>query len=508
MKVCSAAYMRALYHHYQNTSDEVVRSLFVYVQQELKPRVEAAYRALAAKALTWEPTSERYRRIVERLRVDAVTESGKLSELEAQVSKMGNAYTEIISNQRVVLDTPVTMHVLASMIESEPNREERRRLWLLRAARMIEDYDAIDGLFLEAVALRRQIARSAGAKNYLAYAWQSRYRTDYTPGDALGWLQDVRDVFSGAQERFTNLFMQRLEVDQLRPWDLDAIQTQGETRNRFSETSYLQAIEAAFRSLSPGFAAVVTEMVEKGHIDLINRPNKAGGNFATVLTPNSEPLVSCNGTGNLGDLRVMLHETGHAVHFAFASRSALSFEAFPRQEICEFAAYTFQTLASEQLVATGTITPDELEEFKLFILSSVLQKFRNIESTERFQHWLYTHEGILEAASLDEAWSRFYNDQGVDWTGHERYRDKGWQQSVVFSQPFYSIEYVISWIGTLLFISRFREDPVEMIARFERALTYGRKRTVQETFADLSIQFPFRRREIERAAAIFDQEFM
>ena len=115
---------------------------------------------------------------------------------------------------------------------------------------------------------------------------------------------------------------------------------------------------------------------------------------------------------------------------------------------------------------------------------------------------------VPKAAELDEAWSRFQNDTNVDWSSHEQYRNKGWQQPTVFCQPFYSIEYVISWLSTLLFIGRWRENPEEMIARFERGLSYGRKRTVQETFGELGINFPFQKQEVKQAAAIFEQEFM
>lgn len=508
MKPCSAAYMRALYHHYQNVSDETAKSHFIYVQQELKPKVEAAYRKLVAKAVTWEPTTERYKRVVERLQVEAMTENAETSGLEARVSKLCNRYTATISKQRVLLDKPVTMQIVASAINSEPEREKRRHLWLQRERTMADDYRAIDELFLEAVNLRQQVAKSAGAKNYLEYSWLDRYRTDYTPSDCLRWLNDVRDAFSGVQQSFVDFLTARLETDRLRPWDLDATQTQRGVRRRFDEASYFQAIETTFRALSPKFADIVTDMAHKGHINLMNRPNKAGGDFATILTPNSEPLVSCNGTGGLGDLRVMLHETGHAVHFALSSRDALSFEAFPRQEIAEFSAYTFQTLASERLESSGIISTSELKEFKLFILSTVLQKFRNIDSVERFQHWLYVQKTPPTAAALDKAWSRFQNDRFVDWSGHEQYRDKGWQQPTVFSQPFYSIEYIISWLGTLLFIEQFRERPKEMMSSFERVLTYGRQKTIQEIFAELGIEFPFQKHGIIQAAAIFEREFM
>jgi oligoendopeptidase F len=508
MKPCSAAYMRALYHYYQNISDKTAKARFNYVRHELTPKVEAAYRKLVAKALTWEPTTERYKRVVDRLQADATTENAETSELEAQVSKLCDGYNHIISRQRVVLDEPVTMQMVASVISSEPDRGKRRHLWLQREKQMADDYSSIDELFLEAIGLRQQIAKSAGTRNYLEYSWLEKYRTDYTPDDCLHWLDDIRDTFSGVQQRFVNFLATRLEIDQFRPWDLDVTQTQGDLRHRFNDASYLQAIETAFRALSPKFADIVTDMAQKGHIDLMNRPNKAGGNFATILTPNSEPLVSCNGTGSLGDLRVMLHESGHAVHYAMSSRNALSFEAFPRPEICEFAAYTLQTLASEQLVSSGIISLSEMKEFKLFILSTVLQKFRNIDSIERFQYWLYVQANVPTAAELDEAWSRFQNDTSVNWSNHEQYRNKGWQQSTVFCQPFYSIEYVISWLSTLLFIGQWRENPEEMIARFERGLGYGRKRTVQETFGELGINFPFQKQEIKQAAAIFDQEFM
>lgn len=508
MKPCSAAYLLSLYRHYQNIDDEQAKAHYTYVRQELQPQLEARYRKLATKAIAWKPTDERYARILKRLNLETATENANTSQLEAQVSTICDTYTRTVTKQHVLIDAPLTMQTVVARINSEPEGKKRRHLWLEREKRLAEDYNTIDGLFLKAVGLRREIAKSAGAKNYLEYSWLDRYRTDYTPGDTISWLHDLQIAFSGIQQRFSAYLAARLKVDKLRPWDQDVIQTRSGGNHRFDEAGYLYAIESAFGALSPNFAIIVRDMIRKGHIDLMNRPNKAGGNFATVLTPQAEPLVSCNGTGSLGDLRVMLHETGHAVHYALSSRKALSFEAFPRQEICEFAAYTFQTLTSEYLVSNGTMNRAERGEFNLFVISTVLQKFRNIEGIERFQHWLYTQEEVPSVEALDEAWSGFQTDQGVEWSAHEEYRNKGWQQPLIFCQPFYSIEYVISWLGTLLFLGHYREKPEAMIEHFERVLSYGRKRTIQETFAELDIQFPFRKRDIEQAAGVFELEFM
>src|SRR5262249_52359990 len=47
----------------------------------------------------------------------------------------------------------------------------------------VREREAFDSLFLELVALRRQLARNAGLSDYRAYRWREMNRLDYTPAD-------------------------------------------------------------------------------------------------------------------------------------------------------------------------------------------------------------------------------------------------------------------------------------------------------------------------------------
>jgi oligoendopeptidase F len=385
------------------------------------------------------------------------------------------------------------------------SRNEREQIWTTIQNRLLEDAPEIQAIFFDLVKLRNQKARTLGFTDYPSYIWQAKHRIDYTPSDSLQLLDYVNEVFADAQETLKSFKAKTLDTLELRPWDVDISFELAETRT-LSEQEFLTITQQVLDSLSPAFSAVLEAMISKGHIDIMNRPNKTTVSYTTSLTRTDEPLVFINCTGNPDNLKAVFHELGHAIHHAHLGPGKLYFEKSGPKEVNEFFAYSIQTLGAQKLMELDLFTASEKRAYQLSMLCNVLEMFEYINRVERFQQWAYRKKN-LSNADVDGFYERLAYDPLINWSGYTHIQRKQWQSYSVLISPFYSIEYVISWLATLIFVQKLNDKP-EMLGQFKYALSRGNTKTARETFAMLDINFPFSKKEVKIARESFEKLFL
>ena len=503
----SDLYTGALWQFYQDTSDEVASTRFTALQRDFRPQVEQLEQDLTQKAVRHGTSDPELKIMLDAQQLEMSVQHPENAPLKTTLGSLSNRFNTLVSKQTVTLEKVVTLSEVRTRIQNEGDGTVREELWSSLQIRKAQDSEEVDALFLEAFAARKQIALNVGLPSYREVSWRSKKRTDYSPDDTLRWLDAIAEVFEDTQRRHAERSAARLKVKRLHPWDLEVTQTKRPSVRRFAEADYLNALWLAYDSISPGFGEIVSTMTKRHHIDLMGRPNKVTTNFSTLLTTHNEPLVSCNASGDVNDLRVQLHECGHAVHLGLSGRGKHFFNKIAPHEICELMAYTLQMIGGEALLKTGVLEEVEVTYFRHFVLDALLRIFQTYDRVERFQHWLYQASTPLSVEELDDAWLQLHPDPLVDWRGYEFVRKKGWHHAHIMNFPFYSIEYVIAWIGTLLFLERYRREPSTMVSKLQQSLHFGNTRGVAQTLAALDIPFPFRKRDIVEAHHSLLHEF-
>jgi oligoendopeptidase F len=488
-----------------NTADEVAKERYETFHKQELPKIQEVWNQLTIHATKFETTDPRYMRIVERLKVDAQTSSPTAVDLQTQENERTSRYKVITSQQKVDLGETKTLIQAKNILKMSQSRDERERIWSAVQNRLLEDAPEIQAIFFDLVKLRNQKAKALGFNDYPAYIWQAKHRIDYTPSDSLQLLDYVNEVFADAQETLKSFKAKTLDTLELRPWGVDISFELAETRT-LSEQEFLTITQQVLDSLSPAFSAVLEAMISKGYIDIMNRPNKTTVSYTTSLTRTDEPLVFINCTGNPDNLKAVFHELGHAIHHAHLGPGKLYFEKSGPKEVNEFFAYSIQTLGAQKLMELDLFTASEKRAYQLSMLCNVLEMFEYINRVERFQHWAY-REKDLSNADVDGFYERLAYDPLINWSGYTHIQRKQWQSYSVLISPFYSIEYVISWLATLIFIQKLNDKP-EMMGQFKQALSQGNTKTARETFAMLDINFPFSKKEVKIARESFEKLFL
>ncbi|MGL4612211.1 MAG: M3 family metallopeptidase [Trueperaceae bacterium] len=491
------AWFNALWHKNQDTASVQATGWYKTIVEEFVPQFEEVFSSLNTLAQQAKKTSGRLERIRRRMN-SATTNSREEIELSTKISLLSNEFQTLASQQVIDFEGPLNVMAASVLLGKESSSDRRKDIWLKIQERKQIDAAKSQDLMLKLLDLRRQIATASGLKDYREYCWKKKERDSYTPDDALTMLSSVESIFADSYKTLANIQMDYLEVNSYMPWDTVALIAAPELERKLTEEDYIGLVERAFASSDREFGEVVRGMVGRGHFDLLSRNNKSSYNFCGTFYTVNEPAVSCNLSGDLIQLNTAFHEFGHAVHHSFMNEGTLYFEKGAPYEISEFAATAFQLLGYGVLEEIGFTTKEALR-FRFGMLVNKLNLVREITSLDRLQHWLYSQDKTLTIPDINAKFLELTSGQPEDWSGHEHFKPLGWHHAHVISEPFYTVEYVISWIGALIFYETYVLDKGRALTALKAAMRLGYSRDTIAIFEVLGIQFPFGESEIVRA---------
>jgi oligoendopeptidase F len=493
----------------EDTADEIAKAAYLDFVQEVLPRLEPVADRLNRKLLevpdyrppaALEPAWANLRDQVELYRDANVP-------LHAAEAALNQRYGEIVGRTRVVLDGEEITVAAAMAKLDEPDRALRERAYRAIDAAREEHRPSLDALFLELAQLRERMAGHADLPDYRAFAWRSMHRHEYTPADAVALHEAV------AQELVPRLRAQRdrrrarMGVSALRPWDLHADPDGRPPLVPFSDVAELESgLSRMFQALDPELGHDF-ELLRDGWMDLEPRKSKVPGlGYQSYFPVSRRPYVYWSAVGTDNDLLTMRHEAGHAFHSIATERAwPLLKHGAERPEVNELAAQALELLTLPHLARDhgGFYEPADAARSQAMLLDRVFGLLVSICQVDAIQHWIYGRPAdALTAEGIDAAWSDLQDrfDTGVDWSGLERARSKGWHVIHVFQFPFYYLEYGLAYLGALQLWERSLTDPAAALAGYRRMLALGGTRPIDELYAAAGIEFRFDRATVARLA--------
>jgi oligoendopeptidase F len=356
---------------------------------------------------------------------------------------------------------------------------------------------------------RHQVALNAGFSNYRDYKFKELGRFDYTVADCEAFHHAIQTHIVPLVDRIYAHKQQTLQLDTLKPFDVDAEPVGQQPLSPFNNgDELLQKSIQAFRQLNPYFAECLETMQAMNRFDLNSRPGKAPGGYNCPLAETGAPFIFMNAAGTADDVVTMMHEGGHALHSFLAHPLSLNaFKEYP-MEMAELASMSME-LFSMDVWANFYTNPNDLRRARLEELERVLSIFPWIASIDRFQHWLYTNPGHT-VEQRTQAWLNIhqtYSGNVLNWGGLEQYRANLWQKQLhLFEVPFYYIEYGIAQLGALQMWRNYKANPQNTLKQYMAALALGGTRTLPELYATAGIQFDFSDATIQQLSEFVRQE--
>lgn len=412
--------------------------------------------------------------------------------LEVECDKQEQQYQKLFGSLTVEYDGQTRTIYQMAKHQEETDRDVREKTWRLVADRMLQAAPQFDDIYDKLIALRNKVATNAGFANYRDFAFAAKERFDYTPEDCERYHAAIEKHVVPLMRKLGEDRRRKMNVDQLRPWDL-SVDPEGRAPLRPFKTAdeLLEKCRTIFSKVSPDFVETIDVMKTNGTFDLDNRMGKAPGGYQHSFELRKLPFIFMNATGLQSDVETLLHEGGHAFHFWYSRNEPLSFQRHAPIEFCEVASMSMEFMAGRHL--EEFYSKDEAERARRDHLEHILWVFTWVATIDAFQHWVYTHP----LHTHDER-ATFWNSLmvrfggGEDWTGLEATRTTRWQrQSHLFTSPFYYIEYGIAQIGALQMWQQDLKDPAKAVANYRKALSLAGTKPLPQLFAAAELKFDF-----------------
>jgi oligoendopeptidase F len=481
-----------------DTENKSLEEAFNYfcmeIQPQIQPLADALNKKLMATSLLSELEKEKYHTYLRSIRKSIELFREENIPLQAELSVMQQQFGQITGAMMVTVNGEEFTLQQASKFLENPDRKLREEVYHKIQERRLQDKDKLDELYDKLIALRNKEAQNAGFDNYRDYRFKELGRFDYTKEDCYQFHAAVKQHVLPLVNDIYRKKKEKLGLNDLRPWDMDAEPEGQEPLRPFKTGEELldKSIEC-FNKLRPFFGQCLQKMKELQHLDLESRKGKAPGGYNCPLAESGAPFIFMNAAGQMHDVTTMVHEGGHAVHSFLAHPLKLNgFKEYP-MEIAEVASMAMELFSMDHW-DTFFENKEDLARAREHQLERVISIFPWIAIIDKFQHWVYEHPAHTHEERTD-AWVSIlkeFQDDVVNYEGLDAYRSNAWQRQLhLYEVPFYYIEYGIAQLGAIGMWKQYKANSGQALDNYCNALSLGGTKTLPELYKTAGLEFDF-----------------
>ena len=481
-----------------DTQDKTLEAAFNFYCTELQPNIQPYADALNKKLvnhpLTKDLDTNQYftylrsvRKNIELFREENIPLQSELAVMQQQFGVISAKMTVTINDEEYTLQQ-------AAKFFHHPDRNLREEAYRKIQQRRLEDTAPLNNLYTKLLEKRNKEAQNAGFDNYRDYRFKELGRFDYTKQDCFNFHEAVKQHVLPLVNIIYKKKKEKLGVDILRPWDIEAEPSGTPALQPFSTSKELIDLSIeCFSKLRPFFGDCLIKMNSLNHLDLESRKGKAPGGYNCPLAESGAPFIFMNAAGQMQDLITMVHEGGHAVHSFLAHPLPLTgFKEYP-MEIAEVASMSMELFSMEHWEVFFS-DAEQLKRAREYELERVITIFPWIAIVDKFQHWIYEHP-IHSNEERTAEWNKIlteFSDNVIDYSGLESFRSNLWQKQLhLFEVPFYYIEYGIAQLGAIGMWKQFKLNKEQALNNYCNALALGGTKTLPQLFETAGLKFDF-----------------
>lgn len=292
-------------------------------------------------------------------------------------------------------------------------------------------------VFVQLVALRQQIAAYAGYDSYPEFAYDFYYYRDYTPEQALSYMDNIQVELAG-------LYIALYSSD---TWYYDYRQTPVKATYHF--------VQSCAETMGGTIAEAFSLLDEAKLYDISYSENKLDSSFVVFLSSYEEPFIFMNPDQLRSDYLTLAHEFGHfANHFASSGSNA-------GIDVAEVFSQGMEYLS----LCYGTDT-ESLTKYKM---ADCLSTYIEQSAYAAFEHQVYDLTGEdLTVENVHALYERIGQSYGLDSWGWDS-RDYVTIEHF-FTNPMYVISYVVSNDAAFQFYRMEQETPGTGLELFQQCL--------------------------------------
>lgn len=373
-------------------------------------------------------------------------------------NKLSTEYTALLASARIMFEGKERTLAQMGPFLISPDRQMRQAATKAKYGFLSSHEAELDELYDKLVKIRVAIAHKLGYKNFVQLGYDRMGRSDYDAKMVANFRKQVQEfivpIASGLRERQRV----RLGLEKLKYFDEGLNFQDGNAKPKGDPDWIINNGRQMYSELSAETKEFFDFMMDNELMDLVSKPNKAGGGYCTFIGKYKAPFIFSNFNGTSGDIDVLTHEAGHAFQ-AYTTRDftvpeyqsptseaaeihSMSMEFFTWPWMEKFfkedvRKYRFAHLNNAMLFIPYGVTVDEFQHF--------VYENPNATPTERKKQWRAIEKKYLPHRDYED---NQYLANGGFWH----------QQLHIFKSPFYYIDYTLAEICAFQFWKKSLEN--------------------------------------------------
>lgn len=377
-------------------------------------------------------------------------------------NKTATQYDKLKASAKIEFDGEVyTLPGISALCESS-NRDVRRRASEAKFNFYTEHEEEFDRIYDDLVHIRDNMAKKLGFKNFTELGYVRMTRLDYNEEMVANYRKEVLENVVPLACELASKQQERLGLDKMEYYDLGVEFESGNPTPKGTPEELVSKAQQMYRELSKETGEFFDMMVERELLDLVSKPNKAGGGYCTYISEYESPFIFSNFNGTSGDVDVLTHEAGHAFQVYSSRHNELPELEFPTYESCEIHSMSMEFITWPW---SKEFFKEDTDKYHYLHLSSAIKFLPYGVLVDHFQHEVYNNPNMTPKErkdtwrKLEKMYLPYKNYELCDFLERGNY---WFQQGHIFASPFYYIDYTLAQACSLQFWKRAQDNDPTM----------------------------------------------
>jgi M3 family oligoendopeptidase len=386
------------------------------------------------------------------------TYSDEVLEDLKQENKLSSEYIKLTASASIEFDgQELNLAQIVPYLHS-PDRSVRQAAYKASNQFYKKNEKKLDEIYDNLVKVRTTIAKKLGYKSFTELGYDRMDRTDYKPEDVKVFREQVKEFIVPLCKKLKKRQQNRIGQDEFKYYDETFHFTTGNPKPQGDAKWIVEQAKMVFAGLSQETGAFFNFMVEDELMDLETHKTKAPGGYCTFFHDYQAPFIFTNFNGSDNDVRVLLHEMGHAFQMYTSRGYDVPEYQFPTLDACEIHSMSMEFLTYPWM---DKLFGKDTEKYLYSHITGAIEFIPYGVAVDEFQHFVYDNPDATPKERR-EKWSELEKVYlpHRDYDGLEYLENGGFwhRQRHIFRSPFYYIDYTLAQVCALQFWKRSVEN--------------------------------------------------
>lgn len=338
-----------------------------------------------------------------------------------------------------------------------------------------EHKDEYQNILFDLIKIRNRIAKNIGYENYVQYSLVKLKRFGYNYDDIKLFRENIIKYIIPICKNMNELKKEELTLDVINYYD--TIFFKKMPNLKVYGIDLLNELKNSFVKVDDELSKLFNLMLEKNYIDLCQNSRKVNFSITNYLVCVGMPVITGNFKNSYLDLQTVTHEMGHSFQKYCSSKEDKNYIIspllkYPTMEIAEMFSYAMELIMMNKV--SNIFSEDDYNKYQFIKIYNLVSQLPYICAVDEFQEIIYSKED-LQLDEINKIWlklSKKYHLE-ISNSGNKNLNDGGYyyRQSHIFLDPFYYIDYALSYFGALSIWNSSKEN-LDLFKQIARVASY------------------------------------